>query len=95
MQHCERQELDLSISESKGMIEVSLADTGPGLSPDVAAHLFEPFISTKSNGMGVGLSICQTIISQHGGRIWAEANPAGGTIFRFTLPIQERLSARW
>jgi len=68
-------------------IEVSLADTGPGLSPDVAERLFQPFVSTKSGGMGVGLSICQSIVSQHGGRIWAEANPGGGTVFRFTLPI--------
>jgi len=78
--------LSMTCADDK-TIQVSLADTGPGLSPDVAARLFQPFISTKTSGMGVGLSICQSIVSQHGGRIWAEANPAGGTIFRFTLPI--------
>jgi len=87
MQGCARRELVLAMTMHTQMIEVSLADTGPGLSPDVAARLFQPFVSTKMGGMGVGLSICQSIVSQHGGRIWAEANPAGGTIFRFTLPI--------
>jgi len=75
------------------MIEVSLTDTGPGLAPDIAARLFQPFVSTKPSGMGVGLSICHNIISQHGGRIWAEANPEGGTIFRFTLPAAEERAA--
>jgi len=69
-----------------GGVEVEIADTGPGLAPEVAAQLFKPFVSTKSHGMGVGLSICQSIVEAHRGRIWAEANPAGGTIFRFTLP---------
>jgi two-component system sensor kinase FixL len=67
------------------LIEVSVADTGPGLSRDVAGDLFKPFVTTKSRGMGVGLAICQTIVAAHGGTIWAEANPAGGTIFRFTV----------
>lgn len=75
------------------MIEVALADSGPGLAPEVAARLFQPFVSTKPSGMGVGLSICHSIISQHGGRIWAEANPDGGTIFRFTLPAAEERAA--
>ena len=69
-----------------GGIEVEIGDTGPGLAPEVAAQLFKPFVSTKSHGMGVGLSICQSIVEAHRGRIWAEANPGGGTIFRFTLP---------
>jgi two-component system, LuxR family, sensor kinase FixL len=67
-------------------VEFSLADSGPGLPPDVAGRLFEPFVTSKKNGMGMGLSICRSIIAQHGGRIWADPNPAGGTIFRFTLP---------
>jgi two-component system sensor kinase FixL len=69
-----------------GGIEVAIADTGPGLAPEVSAQLFKPFVSTKSHGMGVGLSICQSIVEAHRGRIWAEANPGGGTVFRFTLP---------
>ena len=68
------------------MIEVSVSDTGSGLDQEVAARLFQPFTTTKAQGMGVGLSICRTIVESHGGRIWAEPNPDGGTIFRFTAP---------
>ncbi len=67
-------------------IEVSVADTGPGLRAQVREKLFQPFVTTKSDGMGVGLSICQSIVEAHGGRIWAEDNPGGGTVFRFTVP---------
>jgi two-component system, LuxR family, sensor kinase FixL len=66
-----------------------LHDTGPGLTADMAARLFQPFTSTKKNGMGVGLSICQRIIIDHDGRIWAEPGAAGGTIFCFTIPSAE------
>ena len=72
-------------SGGAGLIEVSVADTGPGLSQDVVSDLFKPFVTTKSEGMGVGLAICQTIVAAHGGTIWAEANPLGGAIFRFTV----------
>jgi len=68
------------------MIEVGVADTGPGLALDVAARLFQPFVTTKPQGMGVGLSICRTIVEAHGGRLWAEASDGGGTVFRFTIP---------
>jgi two-component system, LuxR family, sensor kinase FixL len=67
-------------------IEVAVSDSGPGLAPEVAGRLFEPFVSTKPNGMGVGLSICRSIVEAHGGRLWAEPNPGGGAVFRFTLP---------
>jgi two-component system sensor kinase FixL len=69
-----------------GMTEVSVADNGTGLSPGVRERLFQPFVSTKQDGMGVGLSICQAIVEAHGGQIWAEDNPGGGTVFRFTVP---------
>ncbi|WP_269716794.1 PAS domain S-box protein [Caulobacter sp. NIBR2454] len=65
---------------------VKVTDTGTGLSESVIANLFQPFITTKPAGMGVGLSICRTIIEAHGGRIWAEPNPQGGAVFMFTLP---------
>jgi two-component system sensor kinase FixL len=68
------------------MVEVWVSDTGSGISPEIMDKLFQPFITTKSQGMGVGLSICRTILEAHGGRIWALANPQGGTVFRFTLP---------
>ena len=70
---------------SDGMVEIAVADTGPGLPKQVADHLFEPFVSTKRNGMGLGLSICRSIVDAHGGRLWSEANPGGGTVFRFTI----------
>ena len=79
----------LEISSRKaghGMIEVIVADSGPGLAPDTTATLFQPFRSTKAAGMGVGLSISQTIIEAHEGRIWAETSPLGGAAFHFTLP---------
>jgi two-component system sensor kinase FixL len=71
--------------ESRIHVRVSVADTGSGISPDVAEQLFQPFITTKRHGMGVGLSISRTIVEAHGGRIWVEPNPQGGTIFNFTL----------
>jgi two-component system sensor kinase FixL len=67
-------------------VEIAIADTGGGLSPDVALHLFEPFVSTRPGGMGLGLSICRTIVEAHGGRLGAMPNPGGGTVFRFTVP---------
>ena len=68
------------------MIEISVADTGGGISEDIAAHLFQPFVTSKEQGMGIGLSICRTIIEAHGGRIWFDSGSAGGTIFHFTIP---------
>ncbi|HLH96400.1 MAG TPA: PAS domain S-box protein [Xanthobacteraceae bacterium] len=67
------------------MVEISVADTGPGIPPEVSAQLFQPFFTTKAHGMGVGLSISRTIVEAHGGQIKAEPNPSGGTIFRLTL----------
>jgi len=70
-------------------IEVSVADTGPGIPQDCLPRLFQPFFTTKADGMGMGLSISRTIIEAHGGRIWAENRPEGGAAFRFTLPIAD------
>lgn len=67
------------------MVQVDVTDTGTGLSKEAVASLFRPFFTTKSRGMGIGLSICRTIIDGHGGQIWAESNPTGGTTFSFTL----------
>lgn len=69
-----------------GAVEVAVADTGAGVDDDFRERLFQPFMTTKAEGMGVGLSISRSIIEAHGGRIWADANPGGGTVFRFTLP---------
>jgi two-component system, LuxR family, sensor kinase FixL len=71
--------------ENGDEVRVTIEDSGPGLPEEVAEKLFEPFVSTKSTGMGLGLSICHTIVQGHGGRIWAEPSKLGGTAFHFTL----------
>ncbi len=71
--------------ESERLLAIIVADSGSGITEEVASHLFQPFITTKAHGMGVGLSISRTIIEAHGGHIEAEPNPGGGTVFRFTL----------
>jgi two-component system sensor kinase FixL len=68
-----------------GMLEISVADRGPGLSSEVRAKLFQPFVTTKPTGMGIGLSVCHAIVQTHGGRLWVEDNPGGGTVFKFTV----------
>jgi two-component system sensor kinase FixL len=75
------------------MVEVRVADTGPGIAPEIAGHLFQPFFTTKIHGMGVGLSICRTIIEAHEGRISVEPNPDGGTVFCFTLRAMTKQDA--
>ncbi len=71
--------------EGQGHGRGQRADTGSGISDVIASRLFQPFVTTKPAGMGVGLSISKRIIEAHGGRLWAEPNPGGGTVFRFTL----------
>ena len=72
------------------MVEISVADTGTGIAPEITAQLFQPFITTKRQGMGVGLSISRTIVEAHGGSIVTRPNPGGGTVFVFTLPAVTR-----
>ena len=69
-------------------LEFAVVDRGPGIAPEVAERLFTPLFTTKAEGMGLGLSLCRTVIEQHGGALSFEPHPAGGTIFRFTLPVQ-------
>ncbi len=91
MQASERRELVISTAlVDKGMIRTDIADTGIGLSEESRAHLFEPFKTTKANGLGVGLSLSRSIVEAHYGNIWAEPNPAGGAVFSFTLPLAEQ-----
>jgi two-component system sensor kinase FixL len=91
MADCPMRELAIGVRPAaNGMALVRVADTGPGISPEIADRLFQPFITTKAAGMGVGLSISRTIIEAHGGRIWVEAGEGGGAIFRFTVERAEK-----
>ena len=72
-------------SEAESMIAVKVADNGGGIDPEIRDRLFQPFVTTKRRGMGIGLSLCRTIINSHGGEITTEPNPDRGTVFRFTL----------
>jgi signal transduction histidine kinase len=84
-------ELDISTTKkiNSEHVMVAVRDTGPGLKPEILNRLFEPFYTTKSDGMGMGLPICRSIVEAHGGRLWATANAPRGAIFQFTLPVRQ------
>jgi len=87
MRESPRRELAVESVKAVGdMVAVSVSDTGSGIVAEVAGTLFQPFRTTKQNGLGVGLSISRTIVEAHGGQIEAQPNPGGGTIFTFTVP---------
>lgn len=86
MHETERRELTVSTRALSGeFVEISVKDTGPGVAEGFESQLFQPFATTKPNGMGVGLSISRSIAEAHGGRLWAEPNPEGGAVFKLTL----------
>lgn len=88
MKSVERRELTIStLTDEAGSVVVSISDTGPGLTPEVQAQLFQPFTTTKQDGMGIGLSICRSIIESHDGLLWASANTEHGVTFAFRLPM--------
>ena len=83
-----RRELTVSIALAEpGHVQVTVEDTGPGLDPAIAPRIFEPFFTTKPDGLGMGLSICRSIIEAHGGQLWPSPRAPHGTAFHFTIPI--------
>jgi PAS domain S-box-containing protein len=86
MAACSRRDLWITTARlNEEKIEIAVSDTGIGLSADGAGRLFQPFVTTKPHGMGLGLSICKSIVEAHGGCLKCEPNPGGGAIFRFTV----------
>ena len=86
----ETREVRVMAGEREGLIQVSVRDRGVGLDPETLDTVFQPFYTTKPDGLGVGLSICRAIIQNHEGRLWAENNPDGGATFHFALPRADR-----
>jgi two-component system sensor kinase FixL len=88
METSQTRDLVVAIAPAEsGHVRISVADSGSGIAPEVAEQLFQPFVTTKRHGMGIGLSISRAIVEAHSGRIWVEPNPTGGTIFHFTLAV--------
>jgi signal transduction histidine kinase len=86
-------ELSISTQGREGdEILVAVGDTGPGIDPKERERVFESLYTTKPTGMGLGLSICRSIVNARGGRLWAEANQPRGALFQFTLPARDRSS---
>jgi signal transduction histidine kinase len=85
-----RRKIAVQTRRTDDFAEVSISDAGPGIPPDRLKEVFEPFLTTKAEGMGMGLSIARTIIEAHNGRIWAENHVGGGADFRIQLPLSSR-----
>lgn len=85
----ERREIRVATEAAAANVTVSISDRGCGIPAEIRGQLFEPFFTTKAEGMGMGLNICRSIMELHRGRVWAEPNPGGGTVFSFSLPVDE------
>jgi two-component system sensor kinase FixL len=91
MQELPDQRLRIESARGEGdLAEVTISDSGPGLSESEMGQMFQPFITTKDRGMGLGLTISQSIINAHGGRLWATRNAGAGISFHFQLPLAEK-----
>jgi signal transduction histidine kinase len=86
-----RRELLVKSSREESAILFSVHDTGPGILPEISDKLFDPFYTTKPDGMGMGLSICRSILAGHGGNISASSEPGAGTTFEFTIPVNREI----
>jgi two-component system sensor kinase FixL len=86
MEESERRELLISTDASAEAVEIVVSDSGPGLAPEVADRLFEPFVTSKASGLGLGLSICRELIEAHGGELSASPGATGGMVFTIRLP---------
>jgi two-component system, LuxR family, sensor kinase FixL len=89
LEHATGDSLEVATAAADGMVEIRVRDSGPGIPPPVMDRLFEPFFTTKPEGLGMGLSICKSIVEAHGGQLTAEAAPGGGAQFRVRLPMLE------
>ena len=94
MANVDRDDRELLIRHEKSgdnSVRISVTDCGVGIAPEKLEQIFEPFFTTKQHGMGLGLGVCRTIISAHGGNLWAENNPKGGATFHFTLATNNKV----
>ena len=78
-----------SYLRKEGETIVAVRDHGPGLAAEIAEQAYAPLFTTKAKGLGLGLSICRSIVEAHGGRLWHENHPGGGCTFRFSLPPED------
>jgi len=93
---CLQREMVISTNiRSDNLLEIEVRDSGPGIAPEILDMLFQPFATTKTEGLGFGLSICRRIVEAHGGQMSADSNgDGGGAVFRFTLPVMEQEAQR-
>jgi len=87
MEASEQAELVVATRAAAGVVEITVSDTGPGIAPDIAGRLFQPFVTTKPTGLGLGLSICREIVEAHEGQLTAAPGATGGTVFTMRLPV--------
>ena len=87
METSEQRELAVATRAADAAVEITVSDTGAGIGPEIAARLFQPFVTTKPTGLGLGLSICREIVEAHGGQLTAASGDTGGTVFTMRLPI--------